>query len=93
MYGNSINAYEKAVCYQCGKVFRKIDNEKEIHGGFRHNGVSFRLNFTVEVLQKCIEEKSNKPYWDLYYYHSVNEDLRNPKHKDKLLQIKKQFGL
>ena len=93
MYGNSINAYEKAVCYQCGKVVRKIDNEKEIHGGFRHNGVSFRLNFTVEVLQKCIEEKSNKPYWDLYYYHSVNEDLRNPKHKDKLLQIKKQFGL
>lgn len=91
MYGHSIDVREKAVCYQCGKVFKKIDNETELYCGFLNNGVSFNLNIKLNVLLQCIKEQSNQPYWDLYYPHEVNGDLRNPKFKDKLAEIQKHM--
>lgn len=93
LYGNSIKAGEKAVCYQCGKVFRKIENRTALADSFRNNGVSFNLNFTLDVLQQCIRAGSNAPYWSLYYPYYVDRDLRNPKYADKLQQIKKLLGL
>ena len=93
MYGNSIHMGEKAVCYQCGKNFRKIDNGTAICGGFVNNGVSFNLNFTLDILQRCVVEGSNNPYWSHYYPHWVDRDLRNPKHAEKLQAVKEQFGL
>jgi hypothetical protein len=93
MYGNSIHMGEKAVCYQCGKNFRKIDNGTAICGGFVNNGVSFNLNFTLDILQQCVVEGSNNPYWSHYYPHWVDRDLRNPKHAEKLQAVKEQFGL
>lgn len=93
MYGNSIRVGEKAVCYQCGKIYQKIENGTALYPDFKNNGVSFILNFTLEVLFQCIKEKSNAPYWENYYPHWVNQDLRNPKNENKLQQIKKQFGL
>ena len=93
MYGNSIHMGEKAVCYQCGKTFRKIDNKTAMCGGFVNNGVSFNLNFTLDILQQCVVEGSNNPYWSHYYPHWVDRDLRNPKHAEKLQAVKKQFGL
>ena len=93
MYGDSINIREKAVCYQCGKIFRKIDNRTALYHDFKNNSVSFNLNFTLNTLLACIKENSNKPYWDHYYPYFVNKDLRNPKHANKLKKIKKQFGL
>lgn len=93
MYGNSIRFDETAVCYQCGKVYRKIENSTALFTGFKYNGVSFILNFTLDVLRRCINEGSNKPYWENYYNHWVEQDLRNPKNAEKLKQIKAQFGL
>ena len=93
MYGNSIRIGEKAVCYQCGKNFRKIDNGTAICGGFVNNGVSFNLNFTLDILQQCVVEGSNNPYWSHYYLRWVDRDLRNPKHAEKLQAVKEQFGL
>lgn len=93
MYGNSIHMGEKAVCYQCGKTFRKIDNGTAMCGGFVNNGVSFNLNFTLDILQQCVVEGSNNPYWSHYYPHWVDRDLRNPKHAEKLQAVKEQFGL
>lgn len=93
MYGNSIHFGEKAVCYQCGKVYRKLENRQQIYGGFKNNGVGFSLNFTLDILRSCIEENSNEPYWERYYQHFVNSDLRNPKYAEKLEKIRKQFGL
>jgi len=93
MYGNSIHFGEKAVCYQCGKTFRKIDNAAALYSDFENNGVSFNLNFTLDILLQCIKETSNNPYWAHYYVRWVNEDLRNPKHAEKLQKIKEQFGL
>lgn len=93
LYGNSICAGEKAVCYQCGKVYHKIDNETALFDGFINNGVSFNLNFTLDVLLRCIEENSNRPYWAHYYGYCVNRDLRNPKHADKLQKVKAQVAV
>ena len=93
MYGNSIHMGEKAVCYQCGKIFQKIDNDTALYSGFRNNGVSFILNFMLDILLQCIREGSNAPYWSNYYAHWVDRDLRNPKHADKLEKVKEQFDL
>lgn len=93
MYGNSISIGEKAVCYQCGKTFRKIDNGTALFSNFRNNGVSFNLNFTLDILLQCIKENSNTPYWTNYYAYWVDCDLRNPKYADKLEKVNEQFGL
>lgn len=93
MYGNSICPGGKSVCYQCGKTFREIDNQTAIYGGFINNGVSFDLNFTLDILKQCAVEGSNDPYWSRYYPYQVDKDLRNPKHADKLQAVKAQFGL
>ena len=93
MYGNSIHMGEKAVCYQCGKRYCKIINDSALFPGFTNNGVSFTLNFTLDVLLQCIEKASNIPYWESYYSHWVEKDLRNPKHSEKLQKVKMQFGL
>lgn len=93
MYGNSIAMGEKAVCYQCGKVFRKFENRSAPSNAFINNGVSFSLNFNVDVLQRCIIEDSNVPYWEMYYQWTTERDLRNPKHTEKLKLIRKKMGL
>ncbi len=93
MYGNSIRIGEKAVCYQCGKTYRKIENGAELYSGYKNNGVSFALNFTLDNLLQCIKENSNNPYWTSYNAYWVNQDLRNPKNADRLKKIRKQFGL
>lgn len=93
MYGNSIAMGEKAVCYQCGKVFRKFDNRCAPSNAFINNGVSFCFNFTAELLQECIRVGSNDPYWAGYYAWQTDQDLRNPKHIEKLKLIKKKMGL
>ena len=94
MYGNSISFKEKAVCYQCGKTFRKIENCTELFSGYRNNGVAMNVfNFKLNILLQCIKENSNAPYWTLYFADTVDCDLRNPKNADKLKQIKEQFGL
>lgn len=94
MYGRGIGITEKpAIFYQCGKVFRKIENGTLLYGGFINNGVNFSLNFKLDILKQCMSENSNDPYWSLYYTHSVNTDLRNPQYKEKLQNVKKQFDL
>lgn len=82
-----------AIFCQWGKVYGKIENGTLLYGGFRNNGVKFSLNFKLDILKQCIAENSNDPYWSLYYAHSVNTDLRNPKYSEELQNVKKQFGL
>ncbi len=93
MYGNSITAHEKAVCYQCGKTFIKMENAEAIDISFRNNGVGVSLKVTADVLGTCIAEQSNAPYWAGYYAHTVKGDLRNPANADILRMIRRQMGL
>ncbi len=93
MYGRSISALETDICYQQGKVFRKSDKIPLLYQGFTNNGVGFFLNVDYEVLMQCIKEKSNEPYWRMFSEYTTNSDLRNPKFKKQLAEIRKQFGL
>ncbi len=94
MYGNSIRAGEKAIYFQCGKIYRKIENKSTLLcGNFRNNGIYFSLNFKLDILMQCIAENSNQPYWTHYYPSCTEGDLRNPKYANKLQLIKKQFEL
>ena len=91
MYGSSIAVREKAVYFQRGKLCRRIDNVDQLYIDFTNNAVGFILHLREDVLKKCIEEKSNKPYWDLYSPYFTNRDLRNPKFKKELKKICKQM--
>lgn len=93
MYGDSIRAGEKAVYYQCGRTYRRIENGTALYSNYKNNGVSNNLNFTLDILLKCIKEHSNNPYWENFFVRDVEHDLRNPKYANKLVQIKKQFDL
>lgn len=93
LYGDSIHIGDSAVCYQCGRVFRRLENQTQRYDGFLNNGVGFLLNVRQSILQQCIDTQSNTPYWSLYHQYEVDRDLRNPKFAEKLRQVRRQFGL
>ena len=93
MYGKSIDVRENAVCYQCGKTYRKIVNGTLLYPGFTNNSVWRSMPILLRVLQQCIDAHSNAPYWSSYYPACVSDDLRTPQHSDKLRAIRRQFGL
>ena len=91
-YGKSIAINDNRLMYQCGKTFFSLDNADEIERGYRHNGIGFNLHVSLPVLVSCIKEKSNQPYWDQNMPYTY-EDLRNPRNKELLEKIKKQFDI
>ncbi len=93
MYGRSINVNKESICIQYGKTFREIENGVLLYKGFRNNGVSFSLNFTKDILSDCIKASSNTPYWEKYFFYSVNSDLRNPKYSKERKEIGAQMGV
>ena len=93
MYGGTISRIENnVVYYQCGKVYRRLENANALYNEFGNNGVSFLLNVRLDILLECIEKQSNEPYWTKMGKRDLC-DLRNPAHYDKLCEVKKQFGL
>ena len=62
-------------------------------GGFRNNGIGFYLKVKLPILLECIKQKSNEPYWDMIPQHAADQDLRNPKYKEELEQVKRQMGI
>lgn len=93
MYGRSIAHGEDAICFQFGKIFKKIENGQLLFGGFRNNGVSFTLNVQKKVLFECIQDNTNIPYWNNYFKHSTNNDLRSPKFHEERKKIGEQMGV
>ena len=51
------------------------------------------MDVRVPVLEDCIREGSNRPYWEQPRLYSVQEDLRNPKLKAEREAVFNQFGL
>ncbi len=93
MYGRSIHWGEDAIYYQCGREYRRVENGKLLYGGFTNNGIGSKLNFNLEILEKCINENSNEPYWENYYPSYINGDLRNPKFSKELKEIKEFLNI
>lgn len=92
MYGGSFSALYRGVLLQCGKLYRKIDNEAPLFHQFSNNGIGFNLHFSLPVLRQCMEAGSNAPYW-AQDNRRVDGDLRNPKFRAELEQVAAQFGL
>lgn len=89
MYGKSISALEPDKIIFCrGKEYREF-SEKEIswsHRSYLNNGIGWNFDLNKKVIEQCIQEKSNQPYWaqDLY---GMKDDLRNPKNRSAYEEI------
>ena len=92
LYGDSMDVCDAGVCLQCGRLYRKKENEKALYSGFRNHAIGFTMGFPLSVLQDCIRVGSNEPYW-AQDNHKVNCDLRNPKFRRELEEICGQFDL
>ena len=100
-YGRSINGRKPDyLYYQSGKTYVALKGEKELDlhssdvlGGFSNNGIGWDLHIQLPILLECIKKKSNEPYWDMIPAWRANQDLRNPKFKKELKQVKKQMGI
>lgn len=100
-YGRSIDVRKpNYLHYQCGKTHVALEGEKELDlhsgdvlGDFSNKGIGLDLHITLPILLECIEKKSNEPYWNMIPAWRANEDLRNPKFREELKQIKKQMGI
>ncbi len=100
-YGKSIDRRKQNyLFYQHGKTFVALECEKELDlykentmGGFRNNSIGWRLEATLPILLECIKKDSNAPYWDMIASWKADQDLRNPKFKEELKQIKNQMGI
>ena len=94
MYGQSISYLDRnKIMFQRGDIYREIplENNKLIPGDFQNNGIWWQINIDANILKDCIEAGDNSPYWnrDLYYMRC---DIRNPKHREALEAVLKQFG-
>jgi hypothetical protein len=92
IYGKNINLREPAVCLQCGRLYRKIDNGPILHDYLNDYGVSFDMDFELSVLKECIAAGSNAPYWEKGGWF-IDHDLRNPKLYKEREEICEQFGI
>lgn len=100
-YGRSIDARKpNYLYYQCGKTFVALEGEQELDlykgdkfGGFSKKGIGWDLDVELPILRECIKKKSNDPYWNMISAWRADQDLRNPKFKKELKQIKKQMGI
>ncbi len=59
---------------------------------YRDEGAGFSLDIKKDVLEKCIMQKSNSPFWELDGYNS-KFDLRNPINFEIKREIFQHFGL
>ena len=92
-YGKSISMGDDSLCCQCGKTFLTLPGGTELCSGFCNNGIGFHLNVSLPVLLACIQEDSNLPYWNQEQDAPVRQDLRNPKYRSLLEQVRAQFHI
>ena len=91
-YGKSIDMRKpNCVCYQSGKTFLTLKGEPTFD--FSNKGIGWDLSVKLPILLECIRKKSNSPYWEMINSYQAEQDLRNPKFKKELKQIKKQMGI
>lgn len=94
MYGKSISGINpNKIIFQCGPIhFEKIYEKNKHLGQFLNNGIGFTINEDEKLIERCIKENSNEPYWEKYQYYN-RIDLRSPENKDILTKVLDEFGL
>lgn len=94
MYGRSISCTNlDKIMFQRGPVYKEISYSPEIliSGDFKYNSIGWGLDVNRQVLEACIREKSNQPYWNQIFYKNKG-DLRNPQNVNERNLVLKQFG-
>lgn len=94
MYGQSISYIDRnKIMFQRGEIYRELplENNKLIPGDFRNNGMGWQIHIDANILKDCIEAGDNLPYWNRDWYY-MRCDIRNPKHREALEAVLKQFG-
>ncbi len=98
-YAKSCGIRDHRIFYQCGRLYREKKQEKKdvystTFDGYANAAVGWSLSHvSLPVLEACIRDQSNQPYWDMNPPYWMDEDLRNPKNREIHDQIRKQFGL
>ena len=96
MYGKGISGInEKSIYLQIGpKVHKKLDSRKYllIADGFNFGSIGYELNITKELLEKCIKENSNNPYWNSKRTKAY-KDLRSPEYENIREKVFKQCDI
>lgn len=94
MYGRSISYTNlDKIMFQRGPIYKVVPYSSEviISGDFKYNSIGWELDVTKQVLEACIREKSNQPYWNQMLYKNKG-DLRNPQNVKERELVLKQFG-
>ncbi|NRB46731.1 MAG: immunity 26/phosphotriesterase HocA family protein [Saprospiraceae bacterium] len=63
-----------------------------INNPYSKSGVGWHLDIDKQTLLDCIEQNSNKPYWN-QKIHTMNLDLRNPMNEAIRAELFTEFGL
>lgn len=105
MYGLDFNLFDKAnklIKFQMGHTYKEIPfennnfirkNEKfdPFLQDFKNNGIGSSLYINKNILEECIANNSNEPYWHSKY--NLKMDLRNPNNVSELQKILKQMAI
>ncbi len=82
------------ICFQQGKTFAALENGKILYDhDFENAAIGWDLQVELPILSECIRKNSNAPYWNMIHPYQANTDLRNPKFKKELEEIKAQMGI
>ncbi len=97
-YGKSFQLRDHTLCYQCGKTFLTIPEGKYLFEGqdlfgFSNGAIGFYLHVKRPILEACIRESSNLPYWNQPNFLLLKADIRHPEHTEALRLVKKQFHI
>lgn len=99
-YGMSKRSGEDVLYLQCGRLCRKIEGGRELAEpkencgqGFFFGGIGWEVEARISVLEACIREGSNRPYWEQARWAMNLQDLRNPRFKSHREAVFAQFGL
>lgn len=94
MYGKTTSKNgSDIIVFQCGKTHIEIPYEKKrFHGSFINNAIGFYIDEDEKLIEQCLKEKANKPYWEKYQnWNGI--DLRHPSNRNLLIKILKEFKL
>ncbi len=89
-YGQSCDMRDPGLRYQCGRTYLRMDDQKELYDCFRNGAIGWSLDVKLPVLQACMKAGNNDPYWSQRDLYRAEEDLRNPKFKKELAEIRMQ---
>lgn len=94
MYGRSISYLDNnKIIFQKGPVYKEILLGKNTLIGqydFKNNAIGCGLKLDKNILEACIKQDSNVPYWENIKEYGTR-DVRNPKYKKEFDMIMKQM--